>query len=198
MCGIVGYVGENNNCVRVLIDGLEKLEYRGYDSAGIAYFNNGKINILKESGKIENLKKNIDLESKSNIGIGHTRWATHGVVSDKNAHPFKVGRVTLVHNGIIENYKELKEEYNLSGLKSETDSEVIAALLNEFYDGNVLETITKVCSQLMGTYALLMMFDDKKDTIYATRHVSPLVFGYKDNEIMISSEGAPVRCILNS
>lgn len=192
MCGIIGCVGFNN-AYDVIIKSLSLLEYRGYDSVGVGLFNSGKIEVFKKAGRtadLEELLKNSNFNSK--CGIGHTRWATHGVVSDKNAHPFKVGRVTLVHNGIIENYKELKEEYNLSGLKSETDSEVVAALLNKFYDGNVLETITKVCSQLMGTYALLMMFDDKKDTIYATRHVSPLVFGYKDNEIMISSEVLPL------
>ena len=180
MCGIIGCVGFNN-AYDVIIKSLSLLEYRGYDSVGVGLFNSGKIEVFKKAGRtadLEELLKNSNFNSK--CGIGHTRWATHGVVSDKNAHPFKVGRVTLVHNGIIENYKELKEEYNLSGLKSETDSEVVAALF------------TKVCSQLMGTYALLMMFDDKKNTIYATRHVSPLVFGYKDNEIMISSEVLPL------
>ena len=192
MCGIIGCVGFNN-AYDVIIKSLSLLEYRGYDSVGVGLFNSGKIEVFKKAGRTADLEELLkDNSFNSKCGIGHTRWATHGVVSDKNAHPFKVGRVTLVHNGIIENYKELKEEYNLSGLKSETDSEVVAALLNKFYDGNVLETITKVCSQLMGTYALLMMFDDKKDTIYATRHVSPLVFGYKDNEIMISSEVLPL------
>ena len=178
MCGIIGCVGFNN-AYDVIIKSLSLLEYRGYDSVGVGLFNSGKIEVFKKAGRTADLEELLkDNSFNSKCGIGHTRWATHGVVSDKNAHPFKVGRVTLVHNGIIENYKELKEEYNLSGLKSETDSEVVVALLNKFYDGNVLETITKVCSQLMGTYA--------------SRHVSPLVFGYKDNEIMISSEVLPL------
>ena len=192
MCGIIGCVGFNN-AYDVTISSLSLLEYRGYDSVGVGLFNSGKIEVFKKAGRTADLEELLkDKKFDSKCGIGHTRWATHGVVSDKNAHPFKVGKVTLVHNGIIENYKELKEEYHLSGLKSETDSEVVAALLDKFYDGNVLETINKVCSLLKGTYALLVMFDDKKDTIYATRHVSPLVFGYKDNEIMISSEVLPL------
>ena len=170
MCGIIGCVGFNN-AYDVIIKSLSLLEYRGYDSVGVGLFNSGKIEVFKKAGRTADLEELLkDNSFNSKCGIGHTRWATHGVVSDKNAHPFKVGRVTLVHNGIIENYKELKEEYNLSGLKSETDSEVVAALLNKFYDGDVLETINKVCSLLKGTYALLMMFEDKKDAIYATRH----------------------------
>ena len=110
MCGIVGYVGNQGNCVRVLIDGLKRLEYRGYDSAGIAYFNDGKVNLVKESGKLENLSNVIDVEKKSNLGIGHTRWATHGKADKCNAHPHRVGKFTIVHNGIIENYNVLKNK----------------------------------------------------------------------------------------
>ena len=120
MCGIVGYVGNKENCVRVLIDGLEKLEYRGYDSAGIAFLNNDNIDVVKEKGKIVNLKSKIDLNINSNLGIGHTRWATHGNATKENAHPHKVGAITVVHNGIVENYNELKNyQIQLLNLKEE-------------------------------------------------------------------------------
>lgn len=110
MCGIVGYVGKKDNCVRVLIDGLEKLEYRGYDSAGIACVHNGSIKIFKESGKLENLKNIVDLSNDSNVGIGHTRWATHGDARKENSHPHHVGSFTIVHNGIIENCASLRDD----------------------------------------------------------------------------------------
>lgn len=192
MCGIVGYVGENNNCVRVLIDGLEKLEYRGYDSAGIAYFNNGKINILKESGKIENLKKNIDLESKSNIGIGHTRWATHGIASKNNSHPHKVGKFTIVHNGIVENYISIKNNLIKKGyeFKSETDTEVVCALLDYLYksDSNILNVIRKAKEIVKGSYALGILCDDDKDNLYVIKNKSPLIIGVGNNENFIASD----------
>lgn len=192
MCGIVGYVGENNNCVRVLIDGLEKLEYRGYDSAGVAYFNNGKINILKESGKIENLKKNIDLESKSNIGIGHTRWATHGIASKNNSHPHKVGKFTIVHNGIVENYISIKNDLIKKGyeFKSETDTEVVCALLDYLYksDSNILNVIRKAKEIVKGSYALGILCDDDKDNLYVIKNKSPLIIGVGNNENFIASD----------
>ena len=192
MCGIVGCLGFNN-AYDVIIKSLSLLEYRGYDSVGIGLFNNGKIEVYKKAGRTIDLKNELKNKSFNAVcGIGHTRWATHGKVNDKNAHPFTSGKVTLVHNGIIENYKELKEEYKLSGLKSETDSEVVACLLNKFYDGNALNTIKKVSSLLKGTYALVIMFSDLKDTIYATRHISPLVYGKDKDKFMISSETLPL------
>ena len=123
MCGIVGYVGKKNNALQVLIEGLENLEYRGYDSAGIAFYDNNKINIIKRQGKIKNLKSVIN-DEKSNIGIGHTRWATHGIPTKVNSHPHRSGKMTIVHNGIIENYDEIKKELINSGykFKSETDT----------------------------------------------------------------------------
>ena len=137
MCGIIGYNG-TKKCVPILIGALEALEYRGYDSAGIAYIKNGNIEIKKEKGKIENLKNTLDMDTDANIGIGHTRWATHGEANSINAHPHKNGKITLVHNGIIENYIEIKEDLKKEGYKftSETDTEVAAALLDKLYSKN--------------------------------------------------------------
>ena len=193
MCGIIGYVGFDNAYDK-LIDCLKLLEYRGYDSVGIALFNNGKIEVNKLAGRTSDLENKLRvLKLKGRCGIGHTRWATHGVVNDINAHPFKVKRVCLVHNGIIENYKELINEYHLNDLSSQTDSEVIASLLNKFYDGNPLRTIIKVRKLLKGTYALLMMFDDHLDTIYAIRHISPLVYSSNKGNTLITSETLPLN-----
>ena len=193
MCGIIGYVGFDNAYDK-LIDCLKLLEYRGYDSVGIALFNNGKIEVNKLAGRTSDLENKLRvLKLKGRCGIGHTRWATHGVVNDINAHPFKVKRVCLVHNGIIENYKELINEYHLNDLSSQTDSEVIASLLNKFYDGNPLRTIIKVRKLLKGTYALLMMFDDHLDTIYAIRHISPLVYSSDKGKTLIASETLPLN-----
>ena len=132
MCGIVGYIGKDN-CIQKIISGLESLEYRGYDSAGIAYVTVKGINIEKAEGRIENLKSELDMSIPSTIGIGHTRWATHGKPSDENSHPHKVGKITLVHNGIVENYNELRKELGSYDYLSETDSEVVAALINKLY-----------------------------------------------------------------
>ncbi len=193
MCGIIGYVGFNN-AYNNLIKSLKLLEYRGYDSVGIALFNSGKVKVYKLVGRTSDLEnKLIDKNLNGTCGIGHTRWATHGKVSDKNAHPFKVKGVTLVHNGIIENYKEIINEYQLTNLKSETDSEVVCALLNKLYDGNPILAIKKIRSILRGTYALLIMFDDHPNCIYATRHISPLVYGTSDNEMLIASETLPLN-----
>ena len=136
MCGIIGYLGKNNS-LPIVLNGLKSLEYRGYDSSGIAYKLDGKIKIVKESGKISNLEKIMD-DDFSNIGIGHTRWATHGKPSKENSHPHRQGCVTLVHNGIIENFQELKNDLTKKGYKflSETDSEVVAALIDSYYKKN--------------------------------------------------------------
>ncbi len=188
MCGIIGYRGFNS-AYNNLIESLKLLEYRGYDSVGIALFNDGKVNVYKLAGRTSELERKLEGKKLSGkCGIGHTRWATHGKVNDKNAHPFKLGKITLVHNGIIENYKEIIDEYHLSGLKSQTDSEVVCALLNKLYDGDPITTIKKIRTILKGTYALLIMFDDYKDCIYALRHISPLVYGFNENETLIASE----------
>ena len=134
MCGIIGYVGREL-CIPKIIHGLQSLEYRGYDSAGIAYISKGKIKTIKEKGKIINLEKLLNFDEEAYLGIGHTRWATHGVANKINAHPHSVGKFTIVHNGIIENYNELKEELINKGynFKSETDTEIACAKIDEIY-----------------------------------------------------------------
>ena len=141
MCGIVGYVGKKD-CTKVLLDSLSKLEYRGYDSAGVAFLNKDKIDIIKKQGKIKNLKQSLP-DLNTNIGIGHTRWATHGVANETNSHPHKCGKMTIVHNGIIENYEEIKRSLINSGykFKTETDTEVACALIDNIY--SEVKDITK-------------------------------------------------------
>ena len=191
MCGIVGYVG-SKDCSDVLVNALSKLEYRGYDSAGIAVFENGDIKTVKTQGKLKDLEDKLAAEYKpqGHIGIGHTRWATHGEPSDVNSHPHSGARVTIVHNGIIENYLELKEFLTARGRSflSETDTEVVAQLLDYEYNGNPLETIQKVMQQLKGSFALGIMFRDFTDRIFATRRESPLIVGVAENECFIASD----------
>lgn len=191
MCGIIGYTG-SENVREVLLDGLELLEYRGYDSAGIGLRNSKtkQTDVFKCAGRVSDLRAVcVSSETVSGCGIGHTRWATHGGVNDTNAHPHQVGKVTLVHNGIVENYRELIADYDLeSELKSETDSEVVAALLNRFYKGNPAEALKKVVSKLKGTFALVAMFEDQGDVIYSTRNVSPIVATFCDQGAMLASD----------
>ena len=191
MCGIVGYVGPKD-CSEVLVSALSKLEYRGYDSAGIAVFDNGEIKTVKTKGKLKNLEDKLVNEGKpeGHIGIGHTRWATHGEPSDVNSHPHSGARVTIVHNGIIENYIELKEFLVSKGrtFLSETDTEVVAQLLDYKYNGNPLETIDKVMAELKGSFALGIMFKDYPDRIYAVRRESPLIVGVAEGECFIASD----------
>ena len=191
MCGIVGYIGKQN-AVDVLIDGLRKLEYRGYDSSGIAIVENDTLNVQKAEGKLVNLQEKIkDDNLHSNIGIGHTRWATHGRPSDYNAHPHtsQNGRFAVVHNGIVENYLTLKETY-LAGehFTSETDTEVVAHLLEKFYNGSFEETVIKVLDVLEGAYALVMVCADEPDKIIACRKDSPMVLGVGEGESFIASD----------
>lgn len=176
MCGIIGFSGKKK-AQDILLDGLEKLEYRGYDSAGIAWFkDNGSISVRKTAGKVKDLRAICD-ENESTCGIGHTRWATHGGVSNANAHPHKCGNVTLIHNGIIENYHELAKTYDLqTDLVSETDTEVAAALFNKLYDGeNPIDAIQKAVPLFKGSFAFCIMFKNKPGIIYAIRNVSPMV-----------------------
>ena len=178
MCGIIGYIGKEK-CLPKIIHGLECLEYRGYDSAGVAYINNKNIIINKEKGKIINLKNNLNLENESYIGIGHTRWATHGEANKINAHPQQVGKFTIVHNGIIENYSELKKmlEKNKYSFKSETDTEIACALIDYLYnkEKDILKAIEKALKTLEGSYALGIICSDDLEHIYAVKKTSPLI-----------------------
>ncbi len=197
MCGIIGYIGDKNP-VDVLIKGLKNLEYRGYDSAGIALKNEEEIQIIKSVGKISDLEekiKNTNIIS-SHMGIAHTRWATHGKPNEINAHPHKVGKITLVHNGIIENAEELKRELQEKGIvfQSDTDTEVAAALIHFYYQGNMKEAIEKASKVLKGSYALGIICDDESDTLYAIRKESPLIIGVGENEHFITSD---IGAILN-
>lgn len=192
MCGIVGYVGKNTNCLQVLFDGLSRLEYRGYDSAGIAYLKDNEVVIKKESGKLENLSNSVDLEIKSNMGIGHTRWATHGKADQNNAHPHQVGKFTIVHNGIIENYNSIKNDLISKNyiFKSDTDTEVLCALLDYLYksDKDILNCIRKLNEILEGSYALGIICHDYKDSLFAVKKNSPLIIGLNEEEKFIASD----------
>ena len=193
MCGIVGYTGKQSVAKQIL-DALELLEYRGYDSAGMAIVDetNGQVQIRKRAGRVADLEKVWKANPVNGIcGIGHTRWATHGGVSDVNAHPHRAGRVTLVHNGIIENYEELKDHFGLADeLISDTDSEVVAAVLNRFYTGDPHEALFQTVKCLKGTFALVVIFDDIPDVIFAIRNVSPIVAAYREDGTMLASDVA--------
>ena len=195
MCGIVGYIGDRE-CADVLVDGLRKLEYRGYDSAGIAVFQNGKIVVEKSKGKLDNLEEKMAKDGKpsGHCGIGHTRWATHGEPSDINSHPHGNKRVSIVHNGIIENYKQIKEFLIAQGygFESETDTETVAKLLDYYYDGNPIETIGKMMDKVRGSYAFGIMFRDFPDSLFAVRKESPLIVGLGENENFIASDVTPI------
>ena len=189
MCGIIGFTG-NEPAKDIIIGGLERLEYRGYDSAGLALLSNDQIQVRKRTGKVEELRKLCEAEKMpATCGIGHTRWATHGGVTDVNAHPHRVGKVVLIHNGIIENYRQIVTEYGLADqLVSETDSEVVAALLNKFYEGDPFKAIKKTVKVLSGAFALCIMFQDIPDTIYAIRNVSPMVATSCERGSVIASD----------
>ncbi len=195
MCGIVGYIGEKNS-KEILLDGLHELEYRGYDSAGIAILQNDNIIHFRAVGKLENLKektKDIDIDGFS-IGIGHTRWATHGNPTELNAHPHLGKYSYVVHNGIIENYKELKDELICDGVKflSQTDTEVIVHLYEKNYEklGDEFNAFYKTISELKGAYAILLITKTKSDTIFFAKNGSPLIVGNKDDEIYFGSSDA--------
>ncbi|MCI8339175.1 MAG: glutamine--fructose-6-phosphate transaminase (isomerizing) [Lachnospiraceae bacterium] len=193
MCGIVGYNGKDS-VTDQLLESLELLEYRGYDSAGLATLNEttGKVKLRKCAGRVADLRKICQNDKKiSTCGIGHTRWATHGGVNDVNAHPHRSGDVLLVHNGIVENYEELIDHFMLhKELKSQTDTEVVAAVLNKFYQGDPHEAICKTVKYLKGTFALVVMFVDQPEVIYAIRNVSPIVAACNQNGTMLASDVA--------
>ena len=194
MCGIIGYIGKKSP-EEFLINGLKNLEYRGYDSSGIAIKENNQIQIIKSVGRIRDLEKKIHNSKllKGNIGIAHTRWATHGEPTVKNAHPHQVGKVTLVHNGIIENAEELKQKLLNEGVNfnSDTDTEVACAIINKYYEGDPVTAITKALEEIKGSYAFGIMFEDI-DKLYAVRKDSPLIIETNSNENYIASDIAAI------
>lgn len=194
MCGIIGYIGKKSPA-EFLINGLKKLEYRGYDSSGIAIKENNQIQIIKSVGRIRDLEKKIHNSKllKGNIGIAHTRWATHGEPTVKNAHPHQVGKVTLVHNGIIENAEKLKQKLLNEGVNfnSDTDTEVACAIINKYYEGDPVTAITRALEEIKGSYAFGIMFEDI-DKLYAVRKDSPLIIGTNSNENYIASDIAAI------
>ena len=191
MCGIVGYVGKRN-AQDVLLDGLEKLEYRGYDSAGVALALDGGIRVVKSKGRLAELRKKLEEQAlaESGCGIGHTRWATHGEPSDVNSHPHSTPRVSIVHNGIIENYGILKERLMAKGyaFESETDTEVLVKLIDSCYEGEPLKALHAALAMVRGSYALAVLFRDFPDTLFAVKRESPLIVGWGENENFIASD----------
>ena len=191
MCGIVGYVGKRN-AQNVLLDGLEKLEYRGYDSTGVALALDGGIRVVKSKGRLAELRKKLELQAlaESGCGIGHTRWATHGEPSDVNSHPHSTPRVSIVHNGIIENYGILKERLIAKGytFESETDTEVLVKLIDSCYEGEPLQAIHEALSMVRGSYALAVLFRDFPDTVFAVKRESPLIVGWGEGENFVASD----------
>lgn len=191
MCGIVGYAGKKDAISKIMI-GLKSLEYRGYDSSGIAYVKNNKINIIKKEGPIKNLEEKLNYSEEISIGISHTRWATHGIANDINAHPHRQGKITLVHNGIIENYDTLKKELIEKGyvFKSSTDTEVGAAVIDCLYneDNDMISVLSKLQHILKGSYAFNIINDDYPDIIFGIRKDSPLIVGVGENENILASD----------
>jgi len=197
VCGIIGYIGQND-AVGIIVDGLKKLEYRGYDSAGIAIFGRDGFDVIKQKGRLAILEERIAdrlLENKplsGNLGIGHTRWATHGEPSDINSHPHvgSKNKIAVVHNGIIENYKQLKERLEHWGVSfaSQTDSEVIAQLAEHYYDGDLIDAVIKVSNAVEGSYALGIMCIDEPDTLVAVKKDNPLILGVSDHGNFIASD----------
>ena len=191
MCGIVGYVGKRN-AQDVLLNGLEKLEYRGYDSAGVALALEGGIRVVKSKGRLAELRKRLAVEAlaRSGCGIGHTRWATHGEPSDVNSHPHSTPRVSIVHNGIIENYGVLKERLMAKGytFESETDTEVLVKLIDSCYEGEPLKALRAALAMVRGSYALAVLFRDFPDTLFAVKRESPLIVGWGEEENFIASD----------
>ena len=191
MCGIVGYVGKRS-AQDVLLDGLEKLEYRGYDSAGVALAQEGGIRVVKSKGRLDALRQKLAVQAlaESSCGIGHTRWATHGEPSDVNSHPHSTPRVSIVHNGIIENYGALKERLAARGytFESETDTEVLVKLIDSCYHGEPLQALHEALGMVRGSYALAVLFKDFSDTIFAVKKESPLIVGWGEGENFVASD----------
>ena len=194
MCGIIGIVGAED-CVPVLLQGLEHLEYRGYDSAGLAVWWDGEVKIRRAVGKLRNLRRIVDgAPMPGTTGIGHTRWATHGRPSEANAHPHHYCGVTVVHNGIIENHRELRKELEAAGnvFSSETDTEILAHLIHDAYDGDLVAALRGALSHVEGSYAVVVLHDNHPDRLVAARHLSPLVLGCGDGENLVASDIPPL------
>ena len=199
MCGIVGYTGKRA-AMPVLISGLKKLEYRGYDSAGIAVAGDDGILVRKQSGKVAGLSELVNEEAdhlnQAHSGIAHTRWATHGPPTTLNAHPHEgnEGRVVLVHNGIIENHNELRDRFKADGhtFKSDTDSEVLAHLVESNYDGDLLQAVKNSLKEVEGTYGITCMVKDEPGVLVVARSGSPIVIGLGDNETIVASDASAI------
>jgi glucosamine--fructose-6-phosphate aminotransferase (isomerizing) len=201
MCGIVGYIGYQD-AKEILLKGLEKLEYRGYDSAGIAVNNGDGVHVFKEKGRIADLRNSVDYSVKANIGIGHTRWATHGVPSKRNAHPHQSasGRFTIVHNGVIENYEELKQQYLQDvPLQSDTDTEVVVQLIELFVNEGmqVEEAIRKTLKQIKGSYAIAVLDEQNAETIFVAKNKSPLLVGLGESFNVVASDAMAMLQVTN-
>jgi glucosamine--fructose-6-phosphate aminotransferase (isomerizing) len=191
MCGIIGFVGKRP-AVGILVEGLRRLEYRGYDSAGIALVDQQKLTVTKAAGRLSVAEQLIDFDTTQTTGIGHTRWATHGAPNDVNAHPHcdSTGKFAIIHNGIIENYKELTEQLVAQGYQfsSETDTEVVAHLIDSFYQGDLHAAVAKATEKLDGAYALAIIALDQPDMLVACRKGSPLVLGVGFEENFVASD----------
>lgn len=200
MCGIASYAGKKD-VISNIMTGLKSLEYRGYDSAGIAYMKNNQINIIKKAGPIKNLDNLLNYQDTASIGISHTRWATHGKADDLNSHPHRQGKITLVHNGIIENYNTLKKELINKGyvFKTSTDTEVATAVIDDFYNqtGNMLDALVMTTNVLKGSYAFNIINDDEPDIIYGLRKDSPLIVGLAEEGNILASDIPAITHITN-
>ena len=191
MCGIVGYCGDKN-AAGILVEGLKRLEYRGYDSSGISVGNDNKLTVIKKKGKISNLQAAVPSDMPGTFGIGHTRWATHGEVNDLNAHPHSdsTGKITIVHNGIIENYISLRNKLKSEGYNfiTETDSEVIAHLVSKFYEGDLEKAVKEALKHIKGTYGIVAIHSDEPNRLIGARNGSPLVLGIGEGEMFLASD----------
>jgi glucosamine--fructose-6-phosphate aminotransferase (isomerizing) len=191
MCGIVGYCGEKD-AAGILVEGLKRMEYRGYDSSGISVGFNNKLTVIKKKGKIVNLKAAVPGDMPGKYGIGHTRWATHGEVNDINAHPHadSTGKITIVHNGIIENYMSVKKKLQDEGIRfiSDTDSEVVAHLVSKFYEGDLEKAVKTALKHIKGTYGIVAIHADEPCRMVGARNGSPLVLGIGEGEMFLASD----------
>jgi glucosamine--fructose-6-phosphate aminotransferase (isomerizing) len=196
MCGIVAYIGQRDACP-LLVEGLKRLDYRGYDSAGVVVVRDGKLHIRRAAGRIAELERKLGDElANATVGLAHTRWATHGAPTELNAHPHRdqSGRLALVHNGIIENFRVLKQFLEEKGvvLKSETDTEVLAQLIGHLYEGSLEDAVRKALREVRGTFGIAVVHADEPDVIVAARRGSPLIIGIGKDEHLIASDAAAI------